>query len=1108
VDKHSKFHQQVDEIYRGQTVYQRTVQPSNSRTVSFPFHPKSPPAIAIESLEGEGLLGHQKEVFELVTERKNALIMLPTGSGKSTSTILITLKKTLEEGKNVLFIYPSQKAAQAHSEILKKTLRNMHFDWVLDVTLFPDEKIEHTPLDLPRVLVTDVKSLHSLVLKRHKEIKNIFLDLDLIIIEELHLFRGIFGSNCSLLFRRLKRIAAVYESQPVFLLTSKPIQNYFEFIQKLCGIEVEADAVINKDSMGLHSQDVIFWVPPIDKVKKVYSKAEEKRYELERTDYFNEIFKLVVCGVSAGLNTVVVSQPFPLCDHDVNLFGQNIEEILRREGKSKSGKYFFGNDLCIIRSKLIQNALDWSEIDLIIYAGFNGPISEVKNDIMHIGRKLKTYIYIIFPQMPAYQFYVNHPEELFERGVNVDYSIERVSREPNLSIELSQEALIAKHLKHLLLEHPLQRDELVKFFQKSIVDYFDNHFDGISKKKDFFWFINKEGKARKESIELFMIERQEDWTGLVSGDDLYVSDPDNAYSIISEEEAGKLFLKLSDTIFCYEEYFPGAICIIDDRRYRVLSWKGQKIHLKPGVEFGIVFKEQELKPRFSIYERKVMCKGSVQFGLENASIQGVVKGYRSFKNYDIENPEYVKYKSDTKLPKEALCYFGLRLHFKNISIEVIHTLSHLLLSALKTVYSIEPDELGLYFDKSSLFLYDKLNENKDVLFFLNDEQVLLDLFNRAFQILIDCPCESGCPGCIQLFECVSEKYNGNLNKLDTLEFLGKLLKKEKVAGRHVKYKSVGIENNQKLGAIVKKSIFILDKKCKANISSPYDHKFFDEAERKYYGEGLAGLCSSKDRKVYILKGLKEASCFEVVSHEFFHNWQMEGNLNKIFNYYNLAQIDDIKNIPYRGLLFAEGSSTWAAYKAIDYFGLRELMYTTEMRHYSEYREGFILMKFLEEKFGLVETLNILKKGSLKGNIDLNRLYHDSGIYDMIIDKGRTNYRNKGELICLGPEYLSKTTDLVRLTHYITRPIPSIGSNLAINSIKNILEKFGSCGEKILKEEFIKAISSVLGRTPAEIKLPCISCKSWDKETLLDASVLIKGKDVCDTIVKRLAFECK
>jgi len=1108
-NKYVNFKRKLDDYYQGQIAYEGLVEPSKDRITDYPFSSKSPSAIAISTLNGGKLFCHQRKIVELITNRKNTLIMLPVGSGKSTSSLLVSLKKTLEEGKNVLLIYPSQKIAKANCEILRSNLIEMHFDWALDIYLLPEDVVVTTVLDLPKIIVTDVKYVHAHLLKKHKEFESIFKDLDLIIIEELQLYRSVFGSNCAYVFRRLRRIAANYGSSPVFLLTSKPIQNYYEFIQKLLGLEIDSDALVNNDSRGLHLQEIVFWVPPIDKIEETYKKAEERRFEIRRTDYFREVFKLVAEGIAEGLNTIVVSKPFPLSDYDINLFGQTVEEMLRKENKIKKGNFFFGDDLNGIRSKMLQNGLDLSDIDLVIYAGFKGPISEVKNDIMHIGNKIKTLVYIVFPQMPSYQFYINHPEELFERGEIKKQALDRGIREPSLSIDLTIKPIIKKHLLHLLLENPVRRDEIKEFFQKSVLDFFDSELEGIEQEEEEFWNLDEDKKIIKEHKQFYKLRSPANWVGFNTGDDIYISDPDNAYEMISEEtETGRNRLGLTDELFSYEELYPGSIYVINDRRFRVDSWKGKKIIMKPDVEFAVIYKDQALKLELNEGSTMAMCKEQVKFGLKESKIEENPCGYKSFRNYDIENPEFVAYIDKKILSSKTFTFKGLYLVFEKASSEIIHTLSHLLLSTIKTIYSLDLRELGVITDENSIYLYDKLHENIDALYYLNNEQILLDLFNRAYQILIDCPCENGCPGCIQIFECNSKEFNKNLNKLDALLYLGKLLDKKEEAEKYVKFKSKGIDEEKKLGEIIDKTLFILDKKCKSKVSFPYDHKFFDEAELSYYGEDLAGLCNSQDRKIYILKGLKEAPCYEVVSHEFFHNWQMEGNLSKILNYYNEESIDDKKNILFKGLLFLEGSSTWAAYKSIDYFGLRELMYTIETRHYAEYREGFILIKYLESKYGLVRTLDFLKNGPFAEYADLNNLYHDSGIYEMIVEQGRINHRNKGELICLGPDYLSKTTDLVRLTHYFSRYIPIIsGGNLAIYSIGDVLKKYGDCGEKILREEFIKAMTSVLGRSPANKDLPCKFCKSKDKETLLNGAILIKGKSTCDLIIKRLLEEC-
>src|SRR6059036_1153458 len=193
-----------------------------------PFPPSLDPRI-VESLKARGvqqLYSHQAKAFEIVAKGEHLVVVTPTASGKTLCYNLPVLQALVEHADSrVLYLFPTKALAQdqlAELTELAKTLPDMRM-----FTYDGD-----TPQDARRsvraranLVLTNPDMLHSGILPHHTKWVNLFQSLRYIVIDELHAYRGVFGSHLANVLRRLHRICAHYGSTPQFVMASATIAN-------------------------------------------------------------------------------------------------------------------------------------------------------------------------------------------------------------------------------------------------------------------------------------------------------------------------------------------------------------------------------------------------------------------------------------------------------------------------------------------------------------------------------------------------------------------------------------------------------------------------------------------------------------------------------------------------------------------------------------------------------------------------------------------------------------------------------------------------------------------------------------------------------------------
>ena len=262
---------------------------------SAPFPPSVPPRL-VEILKARGienLYTHQATTMELASQGKNLVVVTPTASGKTLCYNLPILSALVENPEaRALYLFPTKALSQDQLVELNRWTEKLG-DEVRTFTYDGD-----TPQDARKAIrsrgnlvITNPDMLHAGILPHHTKWERLFENLRYVVIDELHYYRGVFGSHLANVLRRLKRIAAFYGSRPQFICASATIANPADLAARI----LEEDVVLVDDNGAPSGEKYfVFYNPPVVNPQLGI-----------RRSYLNETRRVARTFLERGLETII-----------------------------------------------------------------------------------------------------------------------------------------------------------------------------------------------------------------------------------------------------------------------------------------------------------------------------------------------------------------------------------------------------------------------------------------------------------------------------------------------------------------------------------------------------------------------------------------------------------------------------------------------------------------------------------------------------------------------------------------------------------------------------------------------------------------------------------
>jgi DEAD/DEAH box helicase domain-containing protein len=700
---------------------------------------------------------HQVEAIDLIRQGENVVVMTPTASGKSLIYNIPVIESILDDpDAKALYIFPLKGLEQDQVSSLNETfsaiglnppvnpmvkspssppllkgndggLKRRKRGFVSgpaevydgDTTPYRRKKIRE---QLPCVIFTNPDMLHLAINRFHSKWEGFFRNLNYIVIDEIHAYRGVFGSNVAHVLRRLRRICNYYQAKPQFIACSATIANPKDLAEQLVGLPFRSIDESGAPQAGKH---FIF----INPAESAYTEA---------TWLFIECLK-------AGLKTIVFTKARKITELIYKWTMDRAPEFAGRISPYRAGflpserreieqKLFNGELLGVVSTSALELGVDIGGLDACILAGYPGSISSTWQRAGRVGRHgQESAIFMVAIQDALDQYFMRHPEAFFEK-----------SHEAAI-IDSANISILKKHLPCAASEIYLREDDSVydvKAIRTVIDDLVEEGMLTAGKKGDI-WFSKKRMPHQDAGIRA-------------------AGEP---FDIIGD--SGKTIGELSGHRV-FREAFPGAVYLHRGRQYIVLELNLEKkrVYCREvdvlyytqalGKDDTVIIEEKETKELGNFR----LCRGMLR-------MTSRVTGYEKKRLFDrtrisrheLEMPEYIFETEGLWIKIDKNTENAIRSHGFDLA-GSLHAAEHASISCMPLFALCDKGDIGglsytLYpgFKEPAVFIYDGYEGGIGLTKRAFD--VIEEWLKTAATIIEECKCEDGCPSCVQDPQCGS-----------------------------------------------------------------------------------------------------------------------------------------------------------------------------------------------------------------------------------------------------------------------------------------------------------------------------------------------------------------
>jgi DEAD/DEAH box helicase domain-containing protein len=738
----------IDPARRDGRIVAESADPERrARPVSLP--PELDPGFA-EALRRAGiesLYTHQLEAWETAAH-SNLVITSGTASGKSLAFNLPVLDGIAREPKRrALYLYPTKALAQDQARKLAQLrppgLREAIYDG--------DTPKEERPAIRRRnnLVLTNPDMLHVALLPHHKRWGDFLANLEWVVVDEAHTYRGVFGSHVANVLRRLRRVARAYGSEPRFLLASATIANPVELAERLVGTPFE---LIDDDGAPRAGRDVAMWNPPL-----LDEASGARRSALsEAADLLAEL-------VSQGVRTIC----FLKSRRGIELIQRFTRENLERRGKPELAKRIApyrggytpqqrreiearltsGELLAVVATDALELGIDVGELEAAICVTFPGTVASLRQMWGRAGRRKRGLAVYVAGQDALDQFFCRHPEEFLERPVEAAI------------LDHANDQIASRHLIAAAYELPLTDA--------------DEEFFGAGWRERAERLVAA-GELRNAGGKL--LPRRSEF--VASRIALRSASADSVAVI--ERESGEM-LGMVEAERAFTTIHPGAIYLHLGRSYEVerldIEERRAVVSSFDGDWYTRPKKETEIYIERTREQREV---AGVQLNFGDVSVTEQVIAFQRVSISEQEPIDIVALElPEQSFVTQALWYVLPEQLSKALPSDVLlgslHATEHGQIAVLPLIAMCDRWDIGglstnVHFQtgRSTIFIYD--GHPGGVGIAQRGYEQFERLLGDASRLIAECPCESGCPSCVQSPKCGN--LNEPLHKAGALELMG------------------------------------------------------------------------------------------------------------------------------------------------------------------------------------------------------------------------------------------------------------------------------------------------------------------------------------------------
>lgn len=737
---------QQEEIMQHVTQW-RVIPPRDAVFQPLPeqLHPELKKALEVKGMTQ--LYKHQAEAFSAALEQKDVVTVTPTASGKTLCYNLPVLQEIVHNPESrALYMFPTKALAQDQVAELQQ------FADLMDCDLKTHTYDGDTPPSVRtairnagHIVVTNPDMLHSAILPHHTKWVKLFENLKFIVIDEIHAYRGVFGSHVANVIRRLLRICQFYGSNPQFLCASATIDNPGEHASKLIGRDVH---LITENGAPAGEKHFIFYNPPV----------VNEQLGIRKSSVL-ETKKLASMLIKQGVQTIV----FARSRVRVELLLTYLQEMTERKVADQSIRGYRGGYLpklrreierglrdgsikAVVSTNALELGIDIGQLQACVLNGYPGTIASTWQQSGRAGRRNELAVtFLVASSSPLDQFIIKNPDYFFERPP------EQALTDPDNLL------ILIDHVKCAAYELPFRKGEQF----------------GGEKLEDMMEFLTEEKVVHYAGDRWYWMEQSFPAHNISlrtsAGENFIIIDISQQNKVIGEVD------RFSAPTLIHEE----AIYIHEGVQYQVekLDYEEKKAYVREvDVDY---YTDANLAVELKVlHTDKVKQSGMLErcYGEVTVNAQPTI-----FKKIRLRTHENIG-SGPIHLPEEELHTSSYWFSFAD---EYVTTMSKgdmqsallgiaNVLSNIAPLYlmcdpfdiRVVPQVKAVHTGKPTLFFYDRYPGGIGLSRRLYD--IHEELIDEASSLIEKCTCISGCPACVGPIEEV-----GLIGKQAALQLLGR-----------------------------------------------------------------------------------------------------------------------------------------------------------------------------------------------------------------------------------------------------------------------------------------------------------------------------------------------
>ena len=733
-------------------IYEKTIPAHPALYDDFPENLLTELAGYLREKGIQRLYCHQVEMFEKVTAGKHVVITTSTASGKTLSFLLPVVQEILKKPlTRAIFIYPTKALAADQYRAIRPFLEYFGENRIVAGVYDGDTPVaERTRIrQSANIILTNPEMVNGAFLPNHSKygFDFLFSNLKYIVIDELHTYRGAFGSHLANVFRRLSRVCRYYHADPQFLCSSATIANPVELAAEICGKQFE---LVDKDGSPAAERGYYLIQPPkiMGKDGDYYGQVKITTVAAELLPELMDEGKNFIAFTKSRKNVEIVlketrdrleAEGFPGLHRPEEVSGYRGGYTVS-ERKQIESQMISGELMGLISTNALELGIDIGKISTTVLVGYPGTRASFWQQTGRAGRSGKlSDNYLILDQMPFDQYIALEPGWLFEGS-----SENAVIDKNNLIIELA-------HIRAAAAEIPLTLDDIALFPD-----------------------LGEAIPVLLGAEELASYNGKFAWSGgeFPAGDFSMRNIEDRRYKLLHKED-GKEITEMDESQ-AFRELHEGAVYMHDGVAYQVtkLDLESRTAYAVPfnGNYYTVAAGETNVK---IIHEQKStkLARTVLHFGDVNVSDSiymfkkmqfhnHVNLGYESLpkalsKDYDTESVWM-------RMPENVVqVYRGLlqvNENTKQVRNNYYEGVCFALKNAARMVTMTEQEDIGVITSANALELAFATDSDVDLYFYdkyvggLGFSEKIYDkmdeVIHSAVKLVKGCSCKKGCAACV------------------------------------------------------------------------------------------------------------------------------------------------------------------------------------------------------------------------------------------------------------------------------------------------------------------------------------------------------------------------